>query len=198
VRGGPNEQNQSLVVYVTPVSADLKAVTDACARRLPQYMAPAAVVCLQEWPRLANGKVDRSQLRAPAASDFVLSAAHEDQHEAPRTITERAVASSWAGFLGIPLDTIGRHDSLISLGGSSLSAVQFIAQINTHAISSSADTASLPGVTLTDIFRHPSVQSVASMLEARNVVMPQTDATLHPPSAPIARATRGQSYIAAA
>ena len=47
----------ALIAYVSPATVDADAVTAACAARLPHYMVPAAVVCLEVMPRLSNGKV---------------------------------------------------------------------------------------------------------------------------------------------
>jgi acyl-CoA synthetase (AMP-forming)/AMP-acid ligase II len=45
-----------LIAYVEPATVSPDAVTAACAQRLPHYMVPSAVLCLDIIPRLANGK----------------------------------------------------------------------------------------------------------------------------------------------
>ena len=51
------QSTAALIAYVSPSTVDADAVTAACAARLPHYMVPAAVVCLEVVPRLSNGKV---------------------------------------------------------------------------------------------------------------------------------------------
>ena len=53
------QPTSALIAYVTPASVDASAVTAACTARLPHYMVPSAVVCLEVMPRLSNGKVRR-------------------------------------------------------------------------------------------------------------------------------------------
>ena len=47
----------SLIAYVSPAFVSTKAVVAACTARLPHYMVPSAVVCLEVMPCLNNGKV---------------------------------------------------------------------------------------------------------------------------------------------
>ena len=48
----------AVIGYVTPAAAAASDATMvACRVRLPHYMCPSAVVCLEVMPRLANGKV---------------------------------------------------------------------------------------------------------------------------------------------
>ncbi|MCT9933564.1 amino acid adenylation domain-containing protein, partial [Planotetraspora sp. A-T 1434] len=67
MRKAASGDNQ-LVGYVTAdegvTGPELRA---ALAEELPDYMVPAAVVVLPEWPLTANGKVDRAALPEPAA-----------------------------------------------------------------------------------------------------------------------------------
>src|SRR5262249_19634843 len=58
-----------LVAYVVPVGPR-PAETDLLrfvGERCPEYMVPARAVCLERFPSLPNGKVDRKALPAPAA-----------------------------------------------------------------------------------------------------------------------------------
>ena len=57
-----------LIGYVVPVAGVgglTSAVREFAARRLPEYMVPAAVVELESLPLTANGKVNRKALPAP-------------------------------------------------------------------------------------------------------------------------------------
>src|SRR6185295_18032017 len=81
-----------LVAYVVPEPGTETPDLSASLRRslgevLPPYMVPAAVVVLEELPRLPNGKVDRRSLPAPEW------AGSRESWVAPRTPTEEIVSA---------------------------------------------------------------------------------------------------------
>ena len=67
---------------------------------LPEYMVPAHIVALEEFPLTSSGKFDRKALPAPvfAATAF----------RAPQTQTEKIVADMFAEVLGV--DRVGLDD----------------------------------------------------------------------------------------
>ncbi|HOR01629.1 MAG TPA: condensation domain-containing protein, partial [Anaerolineae bacterium] len=117
--------DRRLVAYVagvgasTPAAAELRGHLQA---RLPGYMVPSALVCLEALPRLPNGKVDRRALPAPDAV-----AGPEGTCTAPRTAVEEIVAGVWAQVLGVP--RVGVDESFFELGGHSLLATQVISRL---------------------------------------------------------------------
>ena len=116
---------KQLVVYCVgvegraPVAEDLRLHLLAT---LPQYMAPAAFVFLDELPLTPTGKLDRRALPAPE-----LSGQLEQRYEGPRTPTEEILAHIWAEVLG--LDRVGVSDNFFVLGGHSLLATQVMARV---------------------------------------------------------------------
>src|SRR5262249_24422517 len=67
---------------------------------------------------------DRRALTALAAELELAEQRLGAPHDSPRTPTEERLAAAWAEVLGIPKDRIGRGDSFLELGGTSLSAVK--------------------------------------------------------------------------
>ncbi|HEX6882452.1 MAG TPA: amino acid adenylation domain-containing protein, partial [Planctomycetota bacterium] len=109
-----------LVAYVVaigprPAETDLQRYL---AARLPDYMVPARSVCLPEWPRLPNGKLDRKALPEPEAAQAF---------EAPEGALETVLAALWADVLG--LEEVGRHDDFFALGGHSLTVTRLYARL---------------------------------------------------------------------
>lgn len=144
--------HKQLVAYVvarpgqTPTPDALRAFL---GQKLPDYMVPAGVVCLDRLPLTANGKVDRHSLPAPA------SAQPERAHTViqPRNRVEQALAAIWADVLGLP--QVGVMDDFFDLGGDSLLALRLRAQAERHF------QRELPFATL---YQNPTVEQLAVAL----------------------------------
>ncbi len=117
--------------------------------RLPPYMIPAAVVALPALPLTNNGKIDRKALPTPEQAS-----AAAGQFAAPRTQTEKAMATIWEQVLGI--EKVGVHDNFFDLGGHSLLAVNLFAQI-TQAFGST--------LSLNTLFETPTVEDLARFID---------------------------------
>ncbi|MFE6663306.1 amino acid adenylation domain-containing protein [Streptomyces sp. NPDC057697] len=103
-----------------PVAEPPLAVPDAAllrewaAQRLPEPFVPAEVVCLDELPLTANGKLDRDALPAPGRPDRAVTG--------PTTAGERALVAVWEEVLG--RTGIGVDDDFFALGGDSIRAIR--------------------------------------------------------------------------
>ncbi|MEB3982900.1 amino acid adenylation domain-containing protein, partial [Mycobacterium sp. 663a-19] len=98
----------------------ISAVRQRLSERMPDYMLPAQIIVLDDFPLTSSGKVDRKALPAPvfAATSF----------RPPQTETEKIVADVYAEVLG--LQRVGVDDSFFELGGDSLSATRVTAAVN--------------------------------------------------------------------
>ncbi|MEV6924846.1 amino acid adenylation domain-containing protein [Dactylosporangium sp. NPDC051485] len=142
-------RDDALAAYVTarPGAAigvdgiDPAAIRDAVRAKLPAYAVPATVTVLDALPLTPNGKVDRAALPDPrphAAAVYV----------PPRTAAETRVAAVFAEVFGAA--EVGVHDDFFALGGHSLLAVKVAAR--------------LPGLTVRDLFDHPTVEALAARI----------------------------------
>lgn len=113
-------KNQQLVSYViAPANLATEQVRSGLRARLPDYMIPALVVPLANWPLTPNGKIDRQALPDPEHSG-------RPPYVAPRNETEEKLAAIWSEVLGV--EAIGIHDSFFDLGGHSLLAARAVAR----------------------------------------------------------------------
>jgi surfactin family lipopeptide synthetase A len=115
--------NRRLIAYVvldsTP-STSLKILRDYLNATLPGPMVPV-LVCLNELPLNANGKLDRRALPAPESRV-------EEVEDVPAGPMESILAELWRDVLG--LKTVGVYDNFIDLGGDSLSAVKVVTRLH--------------------------------------------------------------------
>ncbi|RRQ29133.1 amino acid adenylation domain-containing protein [Rhodococcus sp. Eu-32] len=138
----------SLVAFVVvDDDDDHVANLDAHVRSsLPHWMVPSTITVVDEIPLAPSGKPDRGALSNPD---------DDAQYEAPMSPTEIAVAEVFSTALGI--DRVGRHHNLLDAGGDSLTASTVLARLGTS-------------VTLAELFRHPTVASLAALLDERHAV----------------------------
>jgi amino acid adenylation domain-containing protein len=95
---------------------------ETLALRLPRYLLPDTVISVPVIPMTDNGKVDIRALADAHRAHFAVRAV-----EPPQSPTERAVAETIAGVLG--LERVGRHDDFFALGGHSLLASRVISRL---------------------------------------------------------------------
>jgi Phosphopantetheine attachment site len=116
----------STVMRTTPVYWGKNKLTaelrQHLAVRLPEYMAPAAYVCLEKLPLTANGKLDRRALPAPEGDAYGVR-----DYEEPIGEIETLLAGIWSEVLKV--ERVGRHDNFFELGGHSLLIVRIIARM---------------------------------------------------------------------
>ncbi|MEV4360812.1 amino acid adenylation domain-containing protein [Nonomuraea sp. NPDC049625] len=112
-----------LVGYVIPAagSGDLRAdeVKAWAAEHMVEYMVPAHVVVMKEFPLTANGKLDRGALPEPAIGTGAIVA--------PATENERLVCAAVASVLR--LDEVGVDQNFFRLGGDSILAISLLSAL---------------------------------------------------------------------
>ncbi|WP_282778393.1 non-ribosomal peptide synthase/polyketide synthase [Nocardia sp. CC201C] len=152
VRRDEGVDEARIVGYVVVDDAvDPARLRETAARRLPEYMVPAAVVAVERIPLTVNGKLDRAALPAPVFETT--------GYRRPTGVAEEIVAGVFAELLG--LERVGAADDFFALGGSSLLAAQAVARIGAAL---DADLA------VRAVFEHPGVADLAAYAEANSGV----------------------------
>ncbi|SNR95020.1 nonribosomal peptide synthetase DhbF, partial [Streptosporangium subroseum] len=151
--------DKRLIGYVVPTAStelpeaapaadlDSAAVRSHLSRFLPDYMVPSAVVILDALPLNANGKLDRAALPAP---DYTGGSTGRE----PRNLREGLLSRIFAEILDLP--QVGIDDNFFDLGGHSLLAVQLLSCIRD---------ATGVELSLVNMFQHPTVAGLASLLD---------------------------------
>ena len=151
--------NNELFAYV--VLADEKVAHDQLrthlAKYLPDYMIPTAIIILEAFPTLANGKLDRNALPLPDHSRPLLSYDYERGND----VIELTLISIWEEVLGV--NGIGASDNFFDLGGTSLKAAAALVAIRENL---GLD------ATFSDFFQHPTPRGLASYTKSTEVLNP--------------------------
>ncbi|SCF34871.1 amino acid adenylation domain-containing protein [Micromonospora purpureochromogenes] len=162
-----------LVAYVAGGAAtDAGTLRTALAAELPSYLVPAAFVFLDALPLTSNGKVDAAALPAPdRARDVprqrpaperpatpappVAAPADPDpaRWDIARPRLDRLVVDVWRDVLGV--ERVGLRDNFFDLGGHSMRLLAVLDRLRAEL----GDV-----VTVTDLFRNPTVESLAAFL----------------------------------
>ncbi|MFI9544742.1 amino acid adenylation domain-containing protein [Streptomyces sp. NPDC052016] len=136
-----------LVGYVIPAagSEDLRAesVKAWAVEHMVEYMVPAHIVVMDEFPLTANGKIDRRALPEPTIGTG--SAVQ------PTTDNERAVCAAVATVLR--LDEVGVDQDFFQLGGDSILAISLLSALRDAGLY----------VTARQIFTHSTVGALAAV-----------------------------------
>jgi non-ribosomal peptide synthase protein (TIGR01720 family) len=148
-------RSERLVAFVTAVEQSdgmTEDLREHLRTRLPAYMIPQNIVCIDAMPRTPSGKLDRQALAdrplqreptAAQASDSVLS-------EAERTLIE-----IWSDVLGI--DEINVNDDFFELGGDSLLSIRILSKATSAGFEIEPE----------DFLDHPTIAAQA-MLAVKN------------------------------
>ncbi len=120
-------------------------------RRLPEPMAPSAIVLLPALPLTPNGKVDRKALPAPRS----IGKQGAESYAGPRTPTEKVLSEVWAEALR--LERVGIYDNFFELGGDSILSMQIVGRATQKGLR----------FTVGDVFKHPIIAELAMRVEVR-------------------------------
>ncbi|MCX4735742.1 non-ribosomal peptide synthetase [Streptomyces sp. NBC_01363] len=142
-----------LVGYVIPAAGheELRAdeVKEWAARHMVEYMVPAHLVVMKEFPLTANGKLDRGALPEPAIGTGPVVA--------PATDNERAVCAAVASVLR--LERAGVDQDFFQLGGDSILAISLLSALRDDGLY----------VTARQIFTHSVLGALAAVASREDV-----------------------------
>ncbi|AZQ70232.1 amino acid adenylation domain-containing protein [Streptomyces luteoverticillatus] len=138
--------------------------------QLPGYMVPAYLEPIPSIPVLPSGKADRDRLPAPAGPRRLAAGRG---FTAPRTGTEQALAELLARTLRVERVSVDSH-FFDELGANSLLMAHFNAAVR--------DFPGLPGVSMKDVYLHPTVRALATALDGTAPAVPDDHTPARPPA----------------
>jgi amino acid adenylation domain-containing protein/non-ribosomal peptide synthase protein (TIGR01720 family) len=144
-----------LVGYVLPATGreDLRAdeVRAWAAAHMVEYMVPAHIVVMTEFPLTANGKLDRNALPEPVIGAGPIVP--------PITENERAVCAAMAAVLRLDVDEVGADQDFFQLGGDSILAISLLSALRAAGLH----------VTARQIFAHGTAGALAAVASREDV-----------------------------
>ncbi|MBO0790922.1 MAG: amino acid adenylation domain-containing protein, partial [Ktedonobacteraceae bacterium] len=156
---------QDLVGYVTLRGREVQAATTnlrerlhaSLRRHLPTYMVPSFIEVLDVFPLLAAGKVDRAALPPPVSP---LLCARSSPRVTAETTREVQLVEAWGEVLGRRNISV-EDDFFCDLGGHSLAAARLISLLRKQP--------ELQGLSIGDLYSHPTIRSLAQFIEGEVV-----------------------------
>ncbi|KAJ1973580.1 hypothetical protein H4R34_005025, partial [Dimargaris verticillata] len=112
-----------LYAFACPAEVEEHVAKAHLFSQLPAYMVPARIMSLDAIPLTVNGKVDKRALL-----ETISQLKHQPNPRSvspPQTPTQAIIREAMAVALSIDPETVGIYDSFFTLGGDSLSAIQF-------------------------------------------------------------------------
>ncbi|RQV08992.1 amino acid adenylation domain-containing protein [Burkholderia cenocepacia] len=141
---------QRLVAYVVAAPGTaVDALREALAVRLPAFMVPADFMLLDRLPVMANGKLDRRALPAPASASGSAAA-----RVAPRNAREQTLLTIWEQVLGCEIGDV--HANFFAAGGDSILSLQLLSRARDAGLL----------LTPKQVFEHPSIAQMAQVARA--------------------------------
>ena len=135
--------------YVGDEKTETEEIRKFAAERLPDYMVPAFFIKLEELPKNANNKLDRSKLIEPDAGLF------KSKYRAPETDVQKLICRGFEKVLGV--ERIGLDDDFFSMGGDSIRTLELVNSLNGLDVSAA------------DIFKGKTPEGIAKILSAEKI-----------------------------
>ncbi|MCZ2805007.1 amino acid adenylation domain-containing protein [Modestobacter sp. VKM Ac-2983] len=154
------ESGGELAAYVIPRpgddAADLVAeLHDLLLEQLPPYMVPAFLDVVSTIPMLPSGKADRKALPDPQGPRLMRDTG---DYVPPDTPVEAWVTGIWEEAFGLPGGSVSVEANFFdALGGHSLLAARIISTMRSSDLGA--------GLSILELYRHPTVRSLAAHLE---------------------------------
>jgi acyl-CoA synthetase (AMP-forming)/AMP-acid ligase II/aryl carrier-like protein len=138
------EEVAAAVVLRPQMRATVREISEFVGKRLADFKTPKQILIVDEIPKSATGKLQRSSLAKSFASQF------QGEARTAETQLESMLAAIYAEVLGV--DALRVTDNFFALGGDSLRATQVISRVR-----ATLDV----HLSIATVFRNPTVTELA-------------------------------------
>ncbi|BDQ02803.1 amino acid adenylation domain-containing protein [Ignavibacterium sp.] len=133
--------------------SEINSIRDVAIRNLPDYMIPALIIPIEQFPLTPNNKIDKKALAARDISGII---SHTSTAKA-ETEMQKTFVNIWENLLGI--SGIGIDDNFFELGGHSILAAQMLADF---------EKATGKKIPLAEMFTSQTIRQLAKIVESDN------------------------------
>jgi amino acid adenylation domain-containing protein len=147
----PTAGGELLVAYVVASDSDAETIRKRVAGLLPDYLVPAAVICLDALPTTPYGKIDRADLRdrpLPRESDRPRGVVEQPDEDAAELI------ALWCEVLG--LESVEPDQNFFDIGGDSLRVIRLVSKARRRGLTMRPE----------DIHEHPVLNDLLAVLRS--------------------------------
>lgn len=154
----PDDQEDLFLPITAELRDDIHAAIGKLGISLPRYMIPALYIPCRTIPLITSTKVDRAGLRTKVAKLLANSEAWDmyalqsSTKRKPQTPMEHRMQRLWADVLQKDVDSIGRDDSFLGIGGDSILSIRLVAKARGEGLR----------LTAGSIFEDPRLLAVAA------------------------------------
>ncbi|CAG9954856.1 unnamed protein product [Clonostachys rosea f. rosea IK726] len=144
--------------------AEVAAIQERLSETLPPYMVPTSWFVVKDVPLLVSGKLNRPRVQSWVATMDLevykksVSFEHSDDLSEPETFTGQLLRRIWSSVLNMPAETLPTNQSLINLGGDSITAMQIMTLCRDHSIK----------LSLHEIIKGKSITELAEFIHKEN------------------------------
>ncbi|KAJ7208643.1 amino acid adenylation domain protein [Mycena pura] len=191
------ESGMKLCAFVTPSNIDGEELRRRLEARIPRYMVPQAVFGVQRLPLNANGKTDHQKVQQ-TIDDLISSSKQASPFTPPITppstistpsstsrsepsASVKLISEAWIALLDLKAEPRA-HDNFFELGGNSILAQSLTTRLRKMFPSTSRQ------VSVIDIFTHPRLQELTSLMDNLNNLAGPTglsDSPINTQAAPV-------------
>ncbi len=143
-----NRVSQYIIGYfVSKKELDITVLMDYLKTKLPHYMVPHQLICINRIPLTINGKLDYKMLPQPVMT--------EEHYIAPNTNQEKELCMAIAEILSISVDSVGVESDFFNLGGNSLLAIKLVQRLKSTTIH----------LNIKDVFIYKTVRNIINAIK---------------------------------
>lgn len=164
-----NQGEKRLIGYIIPEGKfEKETIITYLQSKLPDYMVPAVLIEMNQFPLTSNGKIDKKAL--PDAERL------SEQLVAPRNEIEEKLSAIWLDIL--KLEEVSVHDDFFELGGHSLLAIRLMSMLRKDMGIE---------VKIGDIFDYPTITMLAGYISGQSsgILMPSIEVKPRPDNIPL-------------